>query len=112
MVCKLSNRINAGAKLEEMYNARFWFLTTIIHAIVFDANNFCHRISQLTHLTSPERFDDIKYAEQREESLQQIVSIPREESLPQIASGIMVSTTRMLSSRICLNKIYASTVKI
>ena len=40
MVCKLSNRINA--KLEEMYNARFWFLTTIIHAIVFDANNFCH----------------------------------------------------------------------
>ena len=30
----------------------------------------------------------MKYAEQREESLQQIVSIPREESLPQIASGI------------------------
>ena len=86
MVCKLSNRINA--KLEEMYNARFWFLTTIIHAIVFDANNFCHRISQLTQLTSPERFDEMKYVEQREESLQQIVSIPREESLPQIASGI------------------------
>ena len=30
----------------------------------------------------------MKYAEQREESLQQIVSIPREESLPQIALGI------------------------
>ena len=30
----------------------------------------------------------MKYVEQREESLQQIVSIPREESLPQIASGI------------------------
>ena len=86
MVCKLSNRINA--KLEEMYNARFWFLTTIIHAIVFDANNFCHRISQLTQLTSPERFDEMKFVEQREESLQQIVSIPREESLLQIASGI------------------------
>ena len=86
MVCKLSNRINA--KLEEMYNARFWFFTTIIHAIVFDANNFCHRISQLTQLTSPERFDEMKYVEQREESLHQIVSIPREESLPQIASGI------------------------
>ena len=64
MVCKLSNRINA--KLEEMYNARFWFYTTIIHAIVFDANNFCHRISQLTQLTSSERFDEMKYAEQRE----------------------------------------------
>ena len=44
--------------------------------------------SQLTQLTSPERFDEMKYVEQREESLQQIVvSIPREESLPQIASG-------------------------
>ena len=83
MVCKLSNRINA--KLEEMYNARFWFLTTIIHAIVFDANNFCNRISQLTQLTSPERLDQMKYVEQREESLQQIVSIPREESLRKFA---------------------------
>ena len=86
MVCKLSNRSNA--KLEEMYNARFWFPTTIIHAIVFDANNMCHRISQLTQLTSPEHFDEIKYVEQREESLLQIVSIPRAESLLQIVSGI------------------------
>ena len=86
MVCKLSNLINA--KLEEMYNARFWFYTTIIHAIVFDANSFCHRMSQLTQLTSPERFDEVKNAEQREESVQQIISIPRVESLPQIASGI------------------------
>ena len=70
MVCKLSNGINA--KLEEMHSARIWFYTTIIHAIVFDANNFCHRISHLTQLTSPERFDEMKYAEQREESLQQI----------------------------------------
>ena len=107
MVCKLINEINA--KLEEMHSARFWFNITIIHAIVFDANNFCHRISHLTQLTSPERFDEMKYAEQLEESMQQIVSIPREESLLQIAS---VSTTRMRSSRICLNKIYASTVKI
>ena len=30
----------------------------------------------------------MKYVEQREESLQHIVSIPREESLPQIVSGI------------------------
>ena len=86
MVCKPSNQINA--KLEEMYNARFWFLTTIIHAIVFDANNFCHRISQLTQLTSPERFDQMNYVGQREESLQQIVSIPREEFQTQIISGI------------------------
>ena len=71
-----------------MYNARFWFYTTIIHAIVSDANKFCYRISQLTQLTSPERFDELKNVEQREESLQQIVSIPREESLPQVASGI------------------------
>ena len=46
-----------------------------------------YRISQLTQLTSPVRFDQMKYVEQREESLQQIVSIPREESLPQIVSG-------------------------
>ena len=65
----------------------FWFYTTI-QAIVFDANNFCYRISRLTQLTGPERFDHMKYVAQREESLQQIVLIPREESLPQIASGI------------------------
>ena len=51
--------------------AMFWFYTTI-QAIVFDANNFCNRISQLTQLTSPERLDQMKYVEQREESLQQI----------------------------------------
>ena len=80
-----------NAKLEEMYGgAMFWFFTTI-QAIVLDANNFCYRISHLTQLTSPECFVQMKYVEQREESLQQIVSnlsIPREESLPQIVSGI------------------------
>ena len=72
-----------------MYDgAMFWFYTTI-QAIVFDANNFCHRISQLlTQRTRPERFDQMNYVGQREESLQQIISIPREESLPQIVSGI------------------------
>ena len=64
----------------------FWFYTTV-QAIVFDASNFCYQISQLTQLTSPERFDQMNYVGQREESLQQIVSIPREESLPQIVSG-------------------------
>ena len=64
-----------------------WFYTTI-QAIVFDANIFCYGISQLTQLTSPDRFDQMKYVEQREESLQQIVSIPREESLLQIVLGI------------------------
>ena len=86
MASKPINQINA--KLEEMYDARVWFYTTIIHAIVYDANNFFYRISQLTQLTSPERFDQMNYVGQREESLQQIVSIPREESLLQIASGI------------------------
>ena len=77
-----------NAKLEEMYGgAMFWFFTTI-QAIVFDANNFCYRISQLTQLTSPERFDKMKYVEQREESLQQIVSISQEEFQTQIISGI------------------------
>ena len=86
MIIKPINLINA--KLEEMYDrALFWFYTTI-QAIVFDANNFCYRISQLTQLTRLERFDQMNYAGQREESLQQIVSIPREESLPQIVSGI------------------------
>ena len=67
-----------NAKLEEMYGgAMFWFYTTI-QAIVFDANIFCYRISLLTQLPSPERFDQMKYVEQREEYLQQIVSIPRE----------------------------------
>ena len=86
MISKPTSLTNA--KLEEIYRAAMLWLFTTIHAIVFDANNFCYRISQLTQLTSPERFDEMKYVEQREESLQQIVSIPREESLPQIASGI------------------------
>ena len=65
-----------NAKLEETYDgAMFWFYTTI-HALVFDANNFCYRISRLTQLTSPKRFDQMKYVEQREEFRQQIVSIP------------------------------------
>ena len=73
-----------NAKLDEMYGgAMFWFFT-IIPAIVFDANNFCYRISQLTQLTSPKRFDQMKYVEQRGEYLQQIVLIPQEEPLLQI----------------------------
>ena len=86
MISKPTSLTNA--KLEEMYGvAMFWFFTTI-QAIVFDANNFCYRISQLFQLTSPERFDQMKYVEQREESLQQIVLIPREESLLQFVLGI------------------------
>ena len=83
-----------NTKLEEMYGgAMFWFFTTVqanrIEAILFDANKFCYQISQLTQLTSPERFDQMKYVEQREESLQQIVSIPREDSLPQIVGYLL-----------------------
>ena len=47
-----------------------------------------------------------KYAEQREESLQQIVSIPREESLLQIASGIYYQNTilqNLSEQDICLD---------
>ncbi len=48
-------------------------VATILLAIVLDANNLCHQISQLTQLTSPELLDQIKYIGQLEESLQQIV---------------------------------------
>ena len=67
----------------------FWFFSNI-QAIVFDANNFCYRISQLTQLTSPKRLKhwQMKYVEQREESLQQIVLIPREEFQMKIVSGM------------------------
>jgi hypothetical protein len=85
MISKLINFINA--KSEEMYNTSVWF-TTIIQAIILDANNFCYRISQLTQLTSPECLDQVKYIGQREEFLLQFVSNPREESLLQIVSGI------------------------
>ena len=50
--------------------------------------NFCYRISQLTQLTSSERFDQMNCGWQREEPLQQCVSIPRAERLPQVVLGI------------------------
>ena len=109
-----------NAKLGEMYGgAMFWFYTTI-QALVFDANNFCHRISGLTQVTSPERFDLMKYVEQREESLQQTVSIPREESLQQIVSIPREEfQTQIISGTYYHNailqnlyKIHASAVKI
>ena len=82
MISRPTHMINA--KLEEMYGGTmFWFFTTI-QTIIFDAKKNCYRISQLTQLTSPKRFDQMKYVEQREESLQQIVSIPREEFQKQI----------------------------
>ena len=85
MISKPTSLTNA--KLEEIYGAAMLWLFTTIQAIVFDANNFCYRISQLTQLTSPESLDQMKYVEQREESLQQIVLIPREEYQTQTVSG-------------------------
>ena len=59
MISKPTSLTNA--QLEEMYGgAMFWFFITI-QAIVFDANNFCYRISRTTQPLSPERFDQIKY---------------------------------------------------
>ncbi len=57
-------------------------------AIIFDANNFCHHIFQLTQLISgniphPERFDHMIYIEQGEESLPHFFSNLQEESLQQ-----------------------------
>ncbi len=59
---------------------------TIRQASVFDANNFCHYISQLTQLISwniphPERYDQMKYIEPGEESLTHIISNLLEESM-------------------------------
>jgi hypothetical protein len=91
MVCKPIDLISF--KLEEMYDPVVWVFMTTRQASVFDANVFCHHISQLTQLISgniphPERFNQMIYIEQGEESLQQIISISREESLQQIVLGI------------------------
>ncbi len=79
-------------KLEEMYDAIVWVTMTVRQTSVFDANKFCHDISQLTQLISrniphPERFNQMIYIEQGEESLQHIISNLREESLQQSVSG-------------------------
>ncbi len=82
MVCKPINQINFN--LEEMYDAIFWLFMTVRQASVFDANNFCHHISQLTqnfchhisqltqlisgNIPHPERFNQMIYIEQGEES--------------------------------------------
>ena len=62
MVCKPINQINFN--LEEMYDAIVWEIMTVRQASAFDANNFCHHISQLTQLISgniphPERFNQM-----------------------------------------------------
>ncbi len=54
---------------------------------VFDADHFCHYISQLTNVPHPERFNQMIYIEQGEESLQHIISNLQEESLQQVVSG-------------------------
>ena len=48
MISKPFNLINA--KLEEMYNDAMFYTTiqAIVIIILFDANNFCYQISQLT----------------------------------------------------------------
>jgi hypothetical protein len=86
---------------------------TARQASVFDANNFCHHISQLTQLMCgniphPELFEMINI-EKGEELLPHIISDLREESMQQIVSHIHDPHD---ISRICLNKIYAPTVKI
>ncbi len=91
MVCKPRNLINA--KLEEIYDAIVWIFMTVRKANVFDANNFCHHISQLIQLIRgniPHRkhFDQMMYSGQGEESLQQIIFILLEESPQQIVSCI------------------------
>ncbi len=108
MVCKPINQINF--KLEEMYDAIVWVYMTVSQVNVFDAKNFFYHISQPTQLISvniphPERFDQMIYIEQGEESLPHIISNLREESMQQIVSSIHIS------SRICPNKIFALTVK-
>ena len=89
MVCKPIPQINI--KLEEMFDAIVWVIMTVRQASVFDANNFCHHISQLTQLMSgniphPERFNQMIHIEQ-EEALPHIISNSRGEYLQQSVSG-------------------------
>ncbi len=51
-----------------------WVFMIVRHASIFDANNFCHHIFHLVQLISwnishPERFYQMIYIEQVEESL-------------------------------------------
>ncbi len=87
MVCKPMNLITF--KLDEMYNTMVWVFMTIRQASVFDANNFCHHVFQLTQLISwniphPEHFDQMIYIDQGEDPLLQNISNLREESLQQV----------------------------
>ncbi len=91
MVCKPINQINF--KLEEMYDAIVWVYMTVRQVNVFDSKKFCHHISQLTQLISgnvphPERFNQMIYIEQGEESLPHIISNLLEGSMQQMVSGI------------------------
>ena len=91
MVCKPINQINF--KLEEMCDALVSVIMTVRQASVFDANNFCHHISQLTkqmsgNIPHPERFDQMIRIEQGEESMPHIISNFQEESPQQIVSSI------------------------
>ncbi len=91
MVCKPIYQINF--KLDGMYDAIVWVFMTVRQASVFDANNFCHHIPQLTQLMSrniphPERFNQMIHIEPGEESMQHIISKFQEESMQKIVSGI------------------------
>ena len=120
MVCKPINLINVI--LDEMYDAMVWVFMTVRQASVFDANIFCHHISQLTQLMSgnilhPERFNQMIHIEQGEEythieqgnHCRMLSRIHEKNTCSKVSQ---VPTTLMISSRICLNKLYASTVKI
>ena len=113
MVCKPMNQINF--KLDEMYDAIVWVIMTVRQESVFYANIFCPHISQLTQLINvniphPERFDQMIYIEQGEQSLLHIISNLREKSLQWKVSR--VHTTLMISSRTCPKQKYDSTVKV
>ncbi len=69
-----------------------WVFMSVRQASLFDANNFCHHISQLTQLISwnnpyPKRFDHMIFIEQGEKLLPPIIANSLEESLQQIVSG-------------------------
>ncbi len=107
-----------------MYDSIILVFMTVRQASIFDANHFCHHISQLTQLMSgniphPERFDQMIHHHHHSSLLKYILS--KEKNHCSILSRIheknpcskvpQVPTTLMISSRICLNKIYALTVK-
>ncbi len=123
----------ATAAMEGIYERLCWIYITLKNTRVYDHVGNTYHLSELTELSEvripyPEQFANkldyeqksllhdfqmkdvlrTNWIKQGEESLHQIVSIFREECLQQIVLGIYDPNAIL---KICLNKIFASTIK-